>query len=61
MGIHHDMQLLDWQHSVESGNFKKGYTIVGDNIDKRVVPREMRLENQVEFALFPCIWCSKPH
>ena len=51
MGEDHDKPLRVWQASVsESGsssNLPYVYIIVGDNIDKRITPRTMRVDNQV--------------
>jgi hypothetical protein len=52
MGEDHDKPLRVWQASVsESGNGPRlpyVYIIVGDNIDKRIVPRNMRIGHQVQ-------------
>ena len=52
MGEDHDEPLRVWQASVsEPANgphFPYGYIVVGDNIDKRIVPRNMRVEHQVQ-------------
>lgn len=52
MGEDHDNPLRVWQATVnESGNVSHlpcVYIIVGDNIDKRIVPRNMRLNHQVK-------------
>ena len=52
MGEDHDEPLHVWQASVsEPANgphLPCGYIVVGDNIDKRIVPRNMRVEHQVQ-------------
>ena len=62
MGENHDLPVREWQDliaasvsnakstSTESAEAEpvKGYILVGDNIDKRVNPREMHVENQVQ-------------
>lgn len=64
-GDNHDKPLRVWQASVsESGSASHlpyGYIIVGDNIDKRVNPRTMRLDNQMKSLhyIFPCFCCIK--
>ena len=56
MGEDHDKPLRVWQASVsESGsssNLPYVYIIVGDNIDKRITPRTMRVDNQVRSLHF---------
>ena len=51
MGDNHDKPLRVWQASVSESNSASRlpyvYIIVGDNIDKRVNPRTMRIDNQV--------------
>lgn len=51
MGENHDRPLRVWQASVNESDYGSRvpyvYIIVGDNIDKRVTPRTMRLDNQV--------------
>lgn len=51
MGDNHDKPLRVWQASVsesDSGSrLPYVYIIVGDNIDKRITPRTMRVDNQV--------------
>ena len=52
MGEDHDKPLRVWQASVSESqggpHLPCGYIVVGDNIDKRIVPRNMRLEHQVQ-------------
>ena len=52
MGDDHDKPLRVWQASVSKSGCGSRlpyvYIIVGDNIDKRVTPRTMRVENQVQ-------------
>ena len=50
MGVGHDKPLRVWQASMSKSEGESTYTyfIVGDNIDKRIAPRSMRLENQVQ-------------
>ena len=66
MGGDHDKPLRVWQASVsESGSascLPYVCIIVGDNIDKRVAPQLMRLDNQVHslhyfhaFAALSCV------
>lgn len=59
MGGNHDQPVCDWRNHIATGITSansnpiqspptKGYILVGDNIDKRVNPSEMRVENQVQ-------------
>lgn len=51
MGEGYDQPLREWQTSVSKAESESDcytYIIVGDNIDKRIAPRNMRLENQVQ-------------
>ena len=67
MGEDHDEPLRVWQASVsEPANgphLPYGYIVVGDNIDKRIVPRNMRVEHQVQslhyFHAYAALNCVK--
>ena len=59
MGENHDLSVCQWKDSLSTaaGSIAtasteiqpvRGYVIVGDNIDKRVNPREMRVDRQVQ-------------
>ena len=59
MGENHDLPVLEWKDlltpaanssSTPSTETEpvRGYILVGDNIDKRVNPREMRVDRQVQ-------------
>ena len=62
MGENYDMPVCEWRDLIATENaasissslectemqLKKGYILVGDNIDKRVNPREMRIDQQVQ-------------
>ena len=52
MGEDHDEPLRVWQASVSepanSPHLPYRYNVVGDNIDKCIVPQNMRVEHQVQ-------------
>ena len=59
MGKNNDLSVCQWKDSLSTaaGSIAtasteiqpvRGYVIVGDNIDKRVNPREMRVDRQVQ-------------
>ena len=52
MGIDHDKPLREWKASLNgwsnSNNHPRTFIIVGDNIDKRIAPRNMRVDHQVQ-------------
>ena len=45
LGNNHDADVLSWK---ESSTIEPDYIIVGDNVDKNVTPRDMRVGNQVK-------------
>ncbi len=49
LGIDHDSQVVQWKNvSDHSQNVQPSYIIVGDNLDKNVKPRDMRIDHQVK-------------
>ena len=60
MGQHHDRPVCKWKDTLalaansttsnptDMHSAVRGYVLVGDNIDKRVNPREMRIDRQVQ-------------
>lgn len=56
LGEKHDQVVRDWRAALECGSAdsngtvapSRSFVLVGDNIDKRVTPREMRVGSQVQ-------------
>lgn len=60
MGEKHDLPVHKWKASLElEGSSEKGFVIVGDNIDKRVTPRNMRIDHQVQSLHYFHSYASK--
>lgn len=63
MGEDHDKTIVQWRAQVSEATSELHppcvYIIVGDNIDKRIVPRNMRLDHQVQslhyFHAYVCL------
>ena len=45
LGSNHDAQVISWKEAAQP---EPDYIVVGDNIDKNVTPRDMRVGNQVK-------------
>lgn len=45
LGNNHDASVLSWK---EAASPEPDYILVGDNVDKNVSPRDMRVDNQVK-------------
>ena len=46
MGINFMDEVLEWREKASSTPQKSGYILVGDNLDKHIKPRDMRIDHQ---------------